>query len=394
MLAVKAGPSTIRNSVRDWIMAGRGISLRSALVVAIGGLARRAVDLPQESLASDPRALKLAENVLTLLGVDDRCQSVRIDRRGRPRTHDMEFAQVCLLEMAIESPDGLPSKQWRLAARLRDRIAEAGKPLPGDTWLSKVVGQFYASVNRLTREAISHYRASEDLQRTFGDEAAYVAWRKACELAERRWRASIELQEHFTSLHDYVRHRAETTGLRAMQLCLPANIACTNVNGAAPLISLPGVLDASLRKKPLPSAGEIRAFYSEIAATWSCEPGIEKVFANISAYTTAREADYCRANAVGLEQLRGETNVSGEFLRRLARSGRSPSVNLVATVNASYDAWLASADIRAEFISFDLYASRLLLNPATGSTEGSFLEQAELQSSCFHVSAHSKEHLS
>lgn len=373
-------------------MVGRAVSLRSALAVAIGSLARRAVDLPQESLPSDPRALKLAENVLSLLGVDDRCSAVRIDRRGRPRTHDMEFAQVCLLEIAIESPDGLPSKQWRLAARLRDRIAEAGKPLPGNTWLGKVVGQFYASVNRLTREAISHYRASEDLQKAFNDEASYVAWRKICELAERQWRASIELQVQFTSLPDYVRHRAQTAG-RAMQLRLPANIACTELDGVPPITSLPGVLEASSRAKPSPSVGEIEALYHVIEATWSSEPGIEKVFASFAAYRSAREVEFCRARAVGLEQLRGETDVRGEFLNRMAEAGNPASVDIVAMVNAGYDAWLASADIRREFISFDAYASRLLFDPAIGIAATPDLVRAELHATPHHVSTPSKENV-
>jgi hypothetical protein len=374
-------------------MAERGISIRSALAVAIGGLARRAIDLPEQTLPTDPRALKLAENVLSLLGVDDRCSPVRIDRRGRPRTHDMDFAQACLREMAIESPNGLPARQWRLGARLRDRIAEAGKPIPGETWISKVVGRFYALVNRLMREAISHYRSSEDLQNTFGDEAAYVAWRRICDLAEQHWRASIELQEQFTSLHHYMRHRAETASLRAMQLRLPVSIVCTELDGAAALRSLPGVLDSSSRAKPSPSAGEIEALFREISAIWSSEPGIGKVFASFASYRSAREFEYCRARAVGLEQLRGEADVRGGFLSRMAEAGKPPSVETVAMVNAGYDAWLASADIRRDFLSFEAYASGLLLDPAAGIAATPDLVRAEVPAPPHQASTSSKENV-
>lgn len=159
-------------------MSGR-VSVRSAIATIIGGLARRALEIPAEKLPEDPHSLKLAEDFLELVGLDNRASPVRIDRRGRPRTHDMEFAKIALAGLAMASPDGLPARQWILAGRLRARFEEAGKPVPGNTWLSKVTGQFYASFNRMVHDAMSRYRGSADLQKTFGTEEAYVEYRTA-----------------------------------------------------------------------------------------------------------------------------------------------------------------------------------------------------------------------
>ena len=195
-------------------MGKHSSSVRQSVAIAIGTIALRSLEIPQERIGNDPRILKAAEDLLKLLAVPDRPAGARIDRRGRPRTHDMGFARDAMIAMAIESPDGLPSRQSIFSARLRDRFIEAGKPEPGSTWLSKAVGGFYQSCNRLTLEAIDRFRASDDLQRTFGSEAAFVAWSKRCLMLERQWHESVELQQRFDTPQAYITHRAKAANLR------------------------------------------------------------------------------------------------------------------------------------------------------------------------------------
>lgn len=186
---------------------------RQAVAAAIGKIARRAIEIPEARLTFDHAALRAADELIEALGCNARAP-IAIDRRGRPRRHDEGWARDCLIAMTIESPDGLPPIQAALVDRLADRFLEAGKPVPGLTWLRKVVGAFYQSCNRLTIEARRRYRESVELQLTFETEQAYISWRKRRLMLEARWYESAELQASFESPHDYIESRLPARNLR------------------------------------------------------------------------------------------------------------------------------------------------------------------------------------
>lgn len=71
-------------------------------------IVRRVTEIPTDAAISDARLLALAEDFLKLLK-RSHMPSAHIERRGRPRTHDVKWANDCLIAMAIESPDGLAS---------------------------------------------------------------------------------------------------------------------------------------------------------------------------------------------------------------------------------------------------------------------------------------------
>src|SRR4051794_21121860 len=67
----------------------------------------------------------------------------RTGKRGRRRVYDREWALSHLVEILSTDPDGLASPQSLFIDRLRSRFADHGRPVPGETWLKKTVGEFY-----------------------------------------------------------------------------------------------------------------------------------------------------------------------------------------------------------------------------------------------------------
>ena len=117
----------------------------------------------------------------------------------------------------------------------------------------------------------------------------------------------------------------------------------------------------TLRAAAPPSAAGISSFYAEVSASWNTEPGLRKQYASFPAYVSAREFQFCRDNAIGLEQLKGEKDAKAAFLDGLAKTGRPVTAEAAAKINAAHAAWEASADIRKEFVSFHSYAWHHLL---------------------------------
>lgn len=114
----------------------------------------------------------------------------------------------------------------------------------------------------------------------------------------------------------------------------------------------------------LPPMASTAGFYANVAATWNATPSLKGAYASFAAYQVAREVDHCRATGMGLEQLRGESNVAEHFLSRLFQFGRHPSKAAEAQVHSAFEKWDASADLRREFVSFEAYATHVLNSSA------------------------------
>lgn len=178
------------------------------LASLLGAFMRRAASIPENAASSDHRCQKIASDIMRIIQHGSTSGPFKIERRGRKRTHDKAWAWDCLLAMAIESPDGLPHKQLIMANRLRGCFEHAARPVPGDTWLNKVVGEFYRSSNRMAEDAILRFRRSPDLQATFANQEEYVAWDRARIMLDRQWHESLLLQEKYATPQEYIAQRS------------------------------------------------------------------------------------------------------------------------------------------------------------------------------------------
>ncbi len=168
---------------------------------------RRLSVTPENASALDGVSNKICAEIINLIRSGAAAKPVKVERRGRKPSHDLGWANACLLSMALESPDGLPFKQRILVDRLRGCFERSGRAIPGDSWLSQTVGAFYRSSNALAHDAIVRFRASADLQQLFQTEHEYVAWDRARIMLERQWHDNPSLQERYGTPQAYIIER-------------------------------------------------------------------------------------------------------------------------------------------------------------------------------------------
>lgn len=198
-------------------MAPHTLTTAQRLAFLLGSVVRRASQVSEDCLTTDPRLLKITEDIVRLFRLPAVAERVRIDRRGRPRKHDAKWARDVLIALAIESPDGLPFIQKTLVDRLRLAFEDDGREVPGDTWLAKHVGDFYRSANMIEINARQQFRQSSDLQSAFHSEAAFVAFRKTRTMLERQWFESTALQLMHPTPQHYIDSRAMSGNLRTFE---------------------------------------------------------------------------------------------------------------------------------------------------------------------------------
>lgn len=99
------------------------------------------------------------------------------------------------------------------------------------------------------------------------------------------------------------------------------------------------------------------SFAERVIQTWKSDAKIRAEFRSISAYAGWREHEECKAAGISIAELKAQQpDVSGYLAGLAQRVGSvSPSENVAITAYAA--TWRKSADIRAEFRSFDIFAS-------------------------------------
>lgn len=159
-------------------------------------------------------------------------------------------------------------------------------------------------------------------------------------------------------------HKADARSIAdaALQYQQQMMAAGHKISAAAAVAAVTARQDVQKAKRgaPAPTPATIAAFYADLTATWKSSPTVQQGFAKFPAYQTSREIAFCREHAIGLEQLRGVTDVPGAFLAKVTPFGCTLSAEAVATVNAAHASWLASPDLRREFVAFEAYAHHVL----------------------------------
>lgn len=103
----------------------------------------------------------------------------------------------------------------------------------------------------------------------------------------------------------------------------------------------------------------IAAFYNKIVADWGSTPALRKTHSTYAAYLVARQTEYCRTHAVGMEALQGDTDPVQTFINN--RAAFSPlGAASIARVQAAHATWAKSPDLRREFLSFHVFAAKVL----------------------------------
>lgn len=154
-----------------------------------------AASSPEGRLAAGRRALAALASVPVRRGGN---------RRGPKIRHDRDWAMNRLLEFAIEDPDGLPAKQTDLVERLRIAFEMHQPTVPGETWLKRVVCEFYRRAEAQDRELGEKYRKSPEIWSLFPTEKEFI-FRSRIELRfEEQWWREKALRQRFLTASDYV----------------------------------------------------------------------------------------------------------------------------------------------------------------------------------------------
>ncbi|MFT3673553.1 hypothetical protein [Aestuariivirga sp.] len=126
---------------------------------------------------------------------------------GRKPTHDRQWCRSALLDIMTRDPDGLPPVQASMVEMLRLRLEHDGRPMPGDTWLKKIVSEFYAEARLFEEDAIEKFKRSKALHRTFdGDFSKFLAFRRSRLGMDEEWRRSPEMQKKYPTKEAYIDH--------------------------------------------------------------------------------------------------------------------------------------------------------------------------------------------
>lgn len=125
-------------------------------------------------------------------------------KRGPKPRFDTAWAEAQLLDLAIADPDGLPTGQGVMAARLLARFVAADRPQPSVAWASKVVGAFYRKAALHEQEARQKFRADPGLQILFESEDRFVACCRMRDRIDEKWAKDKTLHERFATPADYL----------------------------------------------------------------------------------------------------------------------------------------------------------------------------------------------
>jgi hypothetical protein len=173
-------------------LAELAVALAEAIRLASSG----AVD---DSTTTMQKAVSLLRQVL---GLDEN----RAVGRGRRPQHDREFAIDSLISIVGTDPDGLSLSQGALVRKLSRRFADAGKAVPGSTWLKEIISDFKKRSLIHERAARERWQESSELKSDFESVDAFISFCRARDRLEEKWNNDKVLRRRFKTAGDYVTH--------------------------------------------------------------------------------------------------------------------------------------------------------------------------------------------
>lgn len=144
------------------------------------------------------------------------------------------------------------------------------------------------------------------------------------EQAIRNWKAYAGLRKKYGSLAVY----AATLGL------------VESGGAAAPSLAMPEM-----------------SYDETVRGEWDTDPKIRAEFGSITTYSAWRVHQHSKATGISVSQIRAETPNVEAYVKKLeSRNTGGGSIDRNA-INGYAETWRASADIRAEFSTFEIFAA-------------------------------------